>query len=129
VTGRLPRDHVAPRRARALLAPLETGASRERFDVLRLLVTELVANCVAHGGETGEIDVHARRDDVSGTIHAEVVSAAGATRPHLATGRLAGEGGLGLRIVDRHAARWGVSDAGERVGVWFDLGERATAHR
>ena len=86
-----------------------------------LLVTELVANGVRHGGaHVGTelrivfevrsrallVEVH-NPDHTSGTI--------GPRPPDLDGG-----GGLGLHIVEHVASRWGVRDGAPTV-VWFEL--------
>ena len=86
-----------------------------------LLVTELVANGVQHGGAgrdaalrlllegrpTGQLRVEVANPGATGTIQ---------QRPP----DLLGGGGLGLHIVERVASRWGVLHE-PRTAVWFEV--------
>jgi anti-sigma regulatory factor (Ser/Thr protein kinase) len=86
-----------------------------------LLVTELVANGVRHGGadETAAVDV--RFTGRASELHVEVANPARAARPvGPRQPDLMGGGGLGLHIVDRVATRWGVIDE-PCTTVWFEL--------
>jgi anti-sigma regulatory factor (Ser/Thr protein kinase) len=87
---------------------------------LRLLVSELVTNCVrhAHAGEAAPVELAVRLG--AGTIRVEVHDG-GAGFHAGRTPRLRGaEGGYGLYLVERMASRWGVdTHAGTRV--WFEL--------
>src|SRR5436309_3000360 len=49
----LPLDVSAPRRGRVALEPFRAAIEPGRFEDLRLVVTELIANCVRHGGRNG----------------------------------------------------------------------------
>jgi anti-sigma regulatory factor (Ser/Thr protein kinase) len=86
-----------------------------------LLVTELVANGVRHGGAHAGTELHVVMEVRQRALHVEVhnpdhVSGAVAPRrPDLERG-----GGLGLNIVERLANRWGVRD-GRPAAVWFEL--------
>ena len=121
VAGNLPRAPVATRAARDLLEPLARRAPEPTARALRLLVTELVANCVVHGGNHGDIELEARMDSERRLIRAQVTGAAGATSPHIRPSQARGAGGYGLRLVEALSARWGVHEIGGRIRVWFDL--------
>jgi anti-sigma regulatory factor (Ser/Thr protein kinase) len=118
----LPGGIGAPAAARAELTQrLEDEIAPARMEEMRLLVTELVANSVRHGGvgEDGRVIVEvALREDrahvvVSDTATASVV-------PGVRPPDLAGGGGFGLYLVDRVALAWG-AEQGPGLRVWFEL--------
>ena len=87
---------------------------------LRLLVSELVTNCVRHAKVTGDAPVELAVRVAGGTIRVEVHDGGtGFTAPRTPRPRGA-DGGYGLYLVERMATRWGVDT---RVGtrVWFEL--------
>ena len=86
-----------------------------------LLVTELVANGVRHGGAHSGTELQLVIEGHAEVLHVEVVNpddtpvSVGQRAPDLSGG-----GGLGLHIVERLASRWGVRN-GARTMVWFEL--------
>ena len=121
VAGNLPRTPAATRAARDLLEPLVRLAPEQTATTLRLLVTELVANCVVHGGAHGDIELRAEIDPARRLIRAQVTGAAGVSRPRIRSVQARSGGGYGLRLVEALSSRWGVRDVGGRTRVWFDL--------
>lgn len=117
----------APTRARRWLddIPELRMLGQVAFDV-RLLVTELVANSVRHGGldETDLITVMLELSEAS--IRLEVQDPgegfAFPVRPH----RRDIEGGRGLQIVAAISHRWGI-DRNEPISVWFEIDRVSTA--
>jgi anti-sigma regulatory factor (Ser/Thr protein kinase) len=86
-----------------------------------LLVTELVANGVRHGGAHAGTELRVVIEVRPRALHVEVHNpdhVTGAVTPRAPD--LEGGGGLGLNIVERLANRWGVSD-GRPAAVWFEL--------
>jgi anti-sigma regulatory factor (Ser/Thr protein kinase) len=86
-----------------------------------LLLTELVANGVRHGGADDGQPLSVRFESRPPALHVEVEN------PDRMPGSvalrapdLAGGGGLGLHIVERVASRWGVREQ-PRTVVWFEL--------
>jgi len=117
VQEQLPLEPSAARQARSLLEPFRDLLSEDAFDALRLLSSELVANCVQHGGGQGAITVDVRW--LEDHVRIRVGCATGAVRPAIVDpGYRHGGGGLGLRIVDRVAREWGVEEEGATTWVW-----------
>jgi anti-sigma regulatory factor (Ser/Thr protein kinase) len=86
-----------------------------------LLLTELVANGVRHGGGGSDTELHVMFEARPPALRVEVenpdrVPTRVAPRPP----DLLGGGGLGLHIVDRLSSRWGVQED-PRITVWFEL--------
>jgi sigma-B regulation protein RsbU (phosphoserine phosphatase) len=112
----------APLSARTKLAEsLEEQLERPVVDDLRLLVSELVTNCVLHGGagENAEITVRARLRD--GALHTEVCHDGPAFVPPEEDPDLGSPGGLGLFLVEQMASSWGIAERCQTC-VWFELG-------
>jgi anti-sigma regulatory factor (Ser/Thr protein kinase) len=86
-----------------------------------LLLTELVANTVRHGGADDGSELHLRFEGRPPALRVEVANPdraaaeVGPRSPDLAHG-----GGLGLHIVDRVSSGWGVREE-PRTAVWFEL--------
>lgn len=89
-------------------------------DRLAVILSELVTNAIRHGGisrlDKIEVDVVAGPDGARG----EVVDPGIGFDPDRLPRKPLDQGGLGLRIVDRCAERWGVTTNGT-TQVWFEL--------
>ena len=86
-----------------------------------LLLTELVANSVRHGGAGDGTELHVRFESAPPALHVEVENPDHVPgRVHLRPPDLVGGGGFGLHIVERLASRWGIRDK-PRTTVWFEL--------
>lgn len=112
----------APLSARAKLAETRDERLGEPVvDDMRLLVSELVTNCVVHGGMDdpgARIRVRtAVRDDC---VRTEVCH----DGPHFAAPSedpdLGSPGGLGLFLVEQMSHAWGIDQSRETC-VWFEL--------
>jgi two-component sensor histidine kinase len=101
---------VLARRAVEAL-PLAPGRTGE----VKLIVSELVTNSIEHAdlGADDRIEVHARVDR-RGALHVEVRDP-GPGPPSDA------RRGMGWRILERMADRWGVDHRDGQARVWFEL--------
>ena len=114
--------HAASRARRLIQDELEPRLPPAMLADVVLLVTELVANGVWHGGAGEEATLRVRVEGEAGAVRVEVDNPdpdAGGV-PAQRDPDLTGGGGLGLHIVERVAARWGVRSA-PRTTVWFEL--------
>jgi anti-sigma regulatory factor (Ser/Thr protein kinase) len=118
----VPGGPEAPRRARTFVRrALANRVPAHLQPDIALLVTELVANGVRHGGADADAALHLRVDGRPPALRVEVADPGhrrARVRPRGAD--LDGGGGLGLQIVDRIADRWGVAD-GPGTRVWFEV--------
>ena len=91
-----------------------------RLGDMQLLVTEIVANCVRHGGveEDGEIDLQVNLEN--GVIRVEVRDTGKQLDPRVRPPDLGGGGGFGMVLVERMSSAWGVSHE-PNVVMWFEL--------
>ncbi len=115
-----------PEQAHALRGRLTAVVPYSVTDTVLTLASELFNNAVTHsrsGDEGGEVVVAVNR--LPGRIQVKVVDQgprdAGASSPHLRPVDPGREGGLGLRLVDAEADRWGTFHDGNRTTVWFEL--------
>ena len=116
---RLEMTPTAPAEARRSVDSLASSLTPERLDDLRLVVSELVANCIRHSGQgqTGWIDV--RVEWVGSTVRVEVSDPGLGWEPE-GPGPEHSEGGWGLLLVDRLAERWGHQND-PHTKVWAEL--------
>ena len=106
--------------ARAAVAPLAQRLGAQQYDDLRLLVTELVTNCVRHAGLTGPDNIQLQvliRGDV---LRVEVRDPGAGFDPDVAEPLPDQVGGWGLYIVERLADRWGIRPEGDGTAVWLE---------
>ena len=86
-----------------------------------LLLTELVANGVRHGGAGEGSELHVVFELRPPALHIEVANPdhiGGVVTPRPPD--MTAGGGLGLHIVERVASRWGVRER-PHTTVWFEL--------
>lgn len=108
--------------ARRALDPLELHLDPQQLGNVRLIVSELVANVVKHGGkapeETVDVEVTVAPDVVRGSIcdigawlpNPELVEEPQEGRPEA----------FGLFLVDQLSTRWGI-ERDTPACVWFEL--------
>jgi anti-sigma regulatory factor (Ser/Thr protein kinase) len=112
----------AAARARRLVEHELSGRVPSRvLEDVTLLVTELVANSVCHGGAGSSSSLHLLMEGGRPGLHVEVANpdhVGGA--PTRRAADLGGGGGIGLNLVQDLASRWGVR-AQPHTTVWFDL--------
>lgn len=106
----------APRHAREAVAALRYELDSRTHDDLRLIVSELVTNAVAHG-PNHPIRVRVELGD-DGVVRGEIEDE-GSGSVSLRAARFDRAGGYGLGIVDALSDSWGVR--GESTRVWFEL--------
>jgi anti-sigma regulatory factor (Ser/Thr protein kinase) len=104
----------------ASLGDAERGA-------LRLLVSELVTNCVRHAVQREDEAVQLAVRVAAERIRVEVRDGGPGFEPEATPRPHGADGGYGLFLVERMASRWGV-DQEQGTRVWFEL-DLATATR
>ena len=113
--------NAAARARRVMHQELDGRVPAEVLEDVALLVTELVANGVRHGGAGADSALHLLFETRPPALHVEVVNpdhspgVVGKRTPDLEGG-----GGLGLHIVERVASRWGVREE-PHTTVWFEV--------
>jgi anti-sigma regulatory factor (Ser/Thr protein kinase) len=117
----IPGGPHAPGQARRALDGLTETLTPDLQEKARLLVSELVTNSVRHAdagpAETIGLTVAVSSSDV----RVEVIDPGpGFVPPEQPGDRPVGGGGLGLRLVELIASRWGV-EPGHSTRVWFEL--------
>ena len=125
----IPGGDTAPGRARrALSERLAEHVPRDVLSDMQLLVTEIVANGVRHGGvdEGGEIDL--RVDVGADRVRVEMRDTGIQADPRVRAPDLAGGGGFGMVLVARMSRAWGVEHE-PNVVMWFELALAAAGGR
>jgi anti-sigma regulatory factor (Ser/Thr protein kinase) len=115
--GRPERVRVARQFVGAVLGP-----GHPCGDAAVLLVSELYGNSVKHSGSgaPGETVTVAVMTG-AGVVRVEVIDRSGPGVPELRPADRDAEGGRGLHLVARLAARWGWRQRGGRTVTWFEL--------
>jgi anti-sigma regulatory factor (Ser/Thr protein kinase) len=116
----LPGDLDAGRVARRAFEAQYPSLSQSLRDDLALLVTELVANAVVHGGGRNQ-PLQLEFGRRNGSIHVAVVDPGTDFEAPPRPTHGDSSGGWGLFLVDRIAQRWGVSPGPSGTRVWFEL--------
>ena len=110
----------AGRTARRALVDVLNGVESPLYEDARLLITELVTNCVRHAGvgpdDRLEVLVSVSRE----TVRVEVHDFGPGFDPQPRAPRRSSDSGWGLVLLDRLADRWGVAREA-RTRVWFEI--------
>jgi anti-sigma regulatory factor (Ser/Thr protein kinase) len=116
---RLPCDASAPALARRALEKL-SAIDSIREDAL-LVVSELATNAVMHSGSRPEEDFEVRAELIPAGLRIEVTDQGhSSSTPAPRRGNSLVPGGMGLRVVERLARRWG-SERDDQLVVWAEL--------
>jgi anti-sigma regulatory factor (Ser/Thr protein kinase) len=113
----IPRNLVAPARARRAVEAVGMDLDPQLMADGKLLVSELVTNSVKYGGD-GQIHL-AMRSDGRRHLHVDVVDEGPGFEPAARDRPAAEVGGWGLHLVRTLSDRWGI-----RAGtthVWFEI--------
>ncbi len=111
---------VAPALAReALDGWLSAMEGEQNADDIRAAASEIVANAVRHG-DLGADDVIILTGTIGDVIRIEVEQPSPVTGAEVQPNTDPAESGIGLRIVDKVAKRWG-TDEGPPGIVWFEV--------
>ena len=111
---------VAPALAReALDGWLSAMEGEQNADDIRAAASELVANAVRHGG-LGADDVIILTGTIGDVIRIEVEQPSPVTGAEVQPNTDPAESGIGLRIVDKVAKRWGTKEGPPGI-VWFEV--------
>lgn len=108
-------------RSREALEGLRGELDESVLDDLRLIVSELVTNCIRHAGmRTGDpIDLEVSVDE--STIRLELRDRGRGFTPPATPTDLFRESGWGLFLVSQLTDRWGVSTEGGVTTVWIEI--------
>jgi len=113
--------HAAARARRLVESELIGKLPRDLVDDVALLVTELVANGIRHGGAGAGTSLKLLLEGRRPGLHVEVANPDHARgTPVRRSADLEGGGGIGLNLVETLASRWGVIRE-PHTTVWFDL--------
>jgi anti-sigma regulatory factor (Ser/Thr protein kinase) len=113
----LPLGRTAPAAARHAVRSMLTGwgfRDPRWLDEAMVVVGELVANAVRHGGGCVSLDLHAHDGQV-------IVGAADGSAVVPRRRDPTDDGGRGLSLIEAFAARWGVHDHDGGKRVWVQL--------
>jgi anti-sigma regulatory factor (Ser/Thr protein kinase) len=110
----------APLSARAKLSELVDPAAAPVIEDMRLLVSELVTNCVVHGGAVEESPITVRTSVDDGCVRTEVCHDGPQFLAPSEDPDIEEPGGLGLFLVEEMSRAWGIA-RGCQTCVWFEL--------
>jgi anti-sigma regulatory factor (Ser/Thr protein kinase) len=115
---------AAPARARAAVSDWLAQGPHDGLseDVVRLLVSELVSNCVQHARIDAEHCLRLRAWMHATTFHLELWDAGTDGAVALRTPRLdSAAGGFGLNLIALLSSDWGIDRDAQGTTVWVEL--------
>jgi hypothetical protein len=116
LTLRLPPDPTGPGLARrAARDRFGDFLSRRQLNDLDVVISELVANAIVHGG--GEIVLRLQLDGE--TLRGEVIDQGGGFEHEVRVSGPDDFGGRGLMFVEAMTSRWGIHEG--TTHVWFEM--------
>lgn len=110
----------APRDARHALDRLAPEVPQNVLENVRLLVSELVTNCIRHAGIDPGASIELRVAPRNSVIRVEVSDPGEGFEPAPVRLSLYSTSGWGLYLVEQLADRWGVS-VENGTKVWFEI--------
>ena len=120
----LPARPDAARQARREL--LTRGLDEDISHTVTLLTTELIANAIRHAG----MDPARDRIVFFGRMSPDLVRIeVGDSGPGFTPDNEPGEGGFGMRLLNKLASRWGCERSGQGFRVWFEVDRRRRRFR
>ncbi|MDP8956715.1 MAG: ATP-binding protein [Actinomycetota bacterium] len=110
----------APRDARHALDRLAPEVPQPVLENVRLLVSELVTNCIRHAGVEPGASIELKVSPRNSVIRVEVSDPGEGFEPAPVSLSLYSTSGWGLYLVEQIADRWGVS-VENGTKVWFEI--------
>jgi len=110
----------AARNARASLGPVAEVLEPSCFEVVQLLVSELVSNAVRHADLSADEQITLRVGIAAGFVRVEVHDPGRGFALQKRTSASPQGSGWGLFLVERLADQWGVHTDGGTT-VWFEI--------
>ena len=120
LTAALSPDLHAPARARKLIEPLAAEMEDEVLDDLRLLVNEVVTNCVKHAGLGERDSIELKVNLTPRVVNVQVFDQGCGFVPDHPKPKVTDTSGRGLFLLEAMADSWGVVSNGSTC-VWFEL--------
>jgi integral membrane sensor domain MASE1/anti-sigma regulatory factor (Ser/Thr protein kinase) len=111
----------APAEARSALTPLAGALATQVYMDLRLLVSEMVTNCVRHARLSPGDPIRLLVEQSDRTLRVEVTDPGRGFNPETAGASREDVGGWGLFLTERLADRWGVDRDEGWTTVWLEM--------
>lgn len=113
----LPGETQSPRAARRFVTEtMQRWDCGDVYEVIELLVSELVTNAITHASSDAEVAVILHRD----VIRVEVADTS-TTPPQLREASPEDASGRGLALVEQLSSAWGIDISGTGKVIWFEV--------